>query len=74
MSVAETYNVADYDKTLPVITMNKNHPKLAVCQLDEIDCSVGLVRCNNAGSKFKIISHRIFKNSLQTSKGDNRYL
>lgn len=43
MSVAETYNVADYDKTLPVITMNKKHPKLAVCQLDEIDCSVGLV-------------------------------
>lgn len=74
VKVAEGYDVATYDKTLPVVTMNRNHQKLAVCRLDEIDCTMGLVKCNTNGTKFKVVSHRIFKISLQTSKGDNRYL
>jgi uncharacterized protein involved in tellurium resistance len=69
VDIAESQDVAVYDETMPIVTMRSSRHKFVVCQLDEIECVIGLVRCSNNENKFKVISQHIQRSSLRRTIG-----
>lgn len=71
VDVAKTNGTTDYDKTIPMVELNKvDIHTYAVCRFEDITANVGLVRCSTVNErKYKVISHHIFKKQLDNSSG-----
>lgn len=71
IDVAETQGVVKYDKYMPKVALRRpGLHKYVVCRFDDIVCNVGLVRFNQTDNRYKVISHHIFKERLDSKMGN----
>ena len=70
VDTAESNGVADEDDTIPTCVLRyPGQHKFVVCRFEEIVCNVGLVRYNQNGRQFKVVSHHLFTESLSSKMG-----
>ena len=75
LDVAEAHGVVEYDKFMPKVVLRRpGHHKYVVCRFEDIVCNVGLVRFNKSERHYKVISHHIFKELLDSKMGNARNL
>lgn len=73
VEVAEEHGVCDYDPTIPLIKFTfadngHSQKRYAVLRIEDIHCSVSLLKTNRA-KQYKVISKNIQRTSLLSSAG-----
>lgn len=70
VELAAENSVSTVDKTIPVAKFNKNsrQNKYCIIRLEDIVCSIGLLKTLNS-SALSIITHHIFKTDLSLTAG-----
>jgi hypothetical protein len=73
--LAKRNTVAQYDNTLPIVELFKRSEKrrkFGIFNFDEIDCTVGLVKCKNSNESTTyscITSEKVFAENLGSTSG-----